>query len=96
MRERDPGVMIDITGLPAHRLDTIYIAASSGNASLKAFRRTLGQQQLEAQTPIAAISHGAVETGRLVKLMQPKTEKGAGGAGHRKELAPDWPVGARR
>ena len=41
MMEKQSGVIINVTGLAADRLDTHYIAGSSANASLNAFSRTL-------------------------------------------------------
>ena len=41
MRGRRKGVIINVTGLAADRLDTGYIAGSTGNSALNAFTRTL-------------------------------------------------------
>jgi NADP-dependent 3-hydroxy acid dehydrogenase YdfG len=44
MRDCGTGVVINVTGLAAERLNSNYIAGSAGNASLNAFTRAQQQQ----------------------------------------------------
>jgi hypothetical protein len=93
MRDRGAGVIINITGLAADRLDTNYIAGSSGNASLNAFSRTLGSNSFKDGIRVVAISPGAVETERLVTLMKTKAEKEFGDAARWKDFVSGLPYG---
>jgi NAD(P)-dependent dehydrogenase (short-subunit alcohol dehydrogenase family) len=70
MRSRRKGVIVNVTGLAADRLDSGYIAGSTGNSALNAFTRTLGSYSLEEGIRVLAVSPGAVETERLVTLMK--------------------------
>ena len=70
MQARKAGVIVNVTGLAADRLDFNYIAGSTGNAALNAFTRTLGSYSLEDGIRVLAVSPGAVETERLVTLMR--------------------------
>ena len=70
MQARKAGVIVNVTGLAADRLDFNYIAGSTGNAALNAFTRTLGGYSLEDGIRVLAVSPGAVETERLVTLMR--------------------------
>ena len=72
MSEINSGVIINVTGLAADRLDTNYIAGSSANASLNAFSRALGSNSFKDGIRCLAVSPGAVETDRLVTLMKTK------------------------
>ncbi len=93
MRDRGSGTIINITGLAADRLDTNYIAGSSGNASLNAFSRTLGSNSFKDGIRVVAISPGAVETERLVTLMKTRAEKEFGDASRWKEFVSGLPYG---
>ena len=70
MRGRRKGVIVNVTGLAADRLDTGYIAGSTGNAALNAFSRTLGSHSIDEGIRVLAVSPGAVETERIVTLMK--------------------------
>ena len=72
MMQKKSGVIVNITGLAADRLDTHYIAGSSANASLNAFSKTLGSNSFKDGIRCLAVSPGAVETDRLVTLMKTK------------------------
>ena len=77
MKPRGTGVVINVTGLAADRLDSGYIAGSTGNAGLNAFTRTLGSYSLEDGIRVLAVSPGAVETERLVTLMRTRAARPA-------------------
>ncbi|NIO39948.1 MAG: SDR family oxidoreductase [Burkholderiales bacterium] len=93
MRKKGAGVIINITGLAADRLDTNYIAGSAGNASLNAFSRALGSNSFKDGIRVLAISPGPVETERLVTLMKTKAEKEFGDAGRWREFVTGLPYG---
>jgi NAD(P)-dependent dehydrogenase (short-subunit alcohol dehydrogenase family) len=93
LQKKGGGVIVNVTGLAADRLDTNYIAGSAGNASLNAFSRTLGSNSFSDGIRVIAVSPGAVETERLVGLMRTKAEKELGDAGRWRDFVTGLPYG---
>ena len=93
MQKKGAGVIINVTGLAADRLDTNYIAGSAGNASLNAFTRALGSNSFEDGIRVLAISPGAVETERLVTLLKTRAESQLGDTSRWRELVTGLPYG---
>jgi len=93
MKQRGHGVIINVTGLAADRLDAGYIAGSTGNAGLNAFTRTLGSYSLEDGIRVLAVSPGAVETERLVTLMRTRAADRLGDAERWREFVEGLPCG---
>jgi NAD(P)-dependent dehydrogenase (short-subunit alcohol dehydrogenase family) len=93
MQKRGHGVIINVTGLAADRLDSGYIAGSTGNAGLNAFTRTLGSYSLEHGIRVVAVSPGAVETERLVTLMRTRAADRFGDAERWREFVQGLPLG---
>ena len=93
MQKRGRGVIVNVTGLAADRLDSGYIAGSTGNAGLNAFTRTLGSYSLEHGIRVLAVSPGAVETERLVTLMRTRAADRLGDAERWREFVKGLPLG---
>lgn len=93
MRNRRKGVIVNVTGLAADRLDSGYIAGSTGNAALNAFTRTLGSYSLEDGIRVLAVSPGAVETERLVTLMKTRAADKLGDPERWREFVKGLPMG---
>jgi NAD(P)-dependent dehydrogenase (short-subunit alcohol dehydrogenase family) len=93
MQKRGRGVIVNVTGLAADRLDSGYIAGSTGNAGLNAFTRTLGSYSLEHGIRVLAVSPGAVETERLVTLMRTRAADRFGDAERWREFVKGLPLG---
>jgi NAD(P)-dependent dehydrogenase (short-subunit alcohol dehydrogenase family) len=93
MQRRGHGVIVNVTGLAGDRLDSGYIAGSTGNAGLNAFTRTLGSYSLEHGIRVLAVSPGAVETERLVTLMRTRAADRFGDAERWRELVKGLPLG---
>ncbi len=93
MKSRGKGVIVNVTGLAADRLDFQYIAGSTGNAALNAFTRTLGSYSIEDGIRVLAVSPGAVETERLVTLMKGRAATQFGDEGRWRELVKGLPLG---
>jgi NAD(P)-dependent dehydrogenase (short-subunit alcohol dehydrogenase family) len=93
MRSQRKGVIINVTGLAADRLDTGYIAGSTGNSALNAFTRTLGSYSIEDGIRVLAVSPGAVETERLVTLMKTRAADKFGDAERWREFVKGLPLG---
>jgi len=93
MQKRKRGVIINVTGLAADRLDSGYIAGSTGNAGLNAFTRTLGSYSLEHGIRVLAVSPGAVETDRIVSLMRARAAERLGDPERWREFLKGLPLG---
>jgi len=93
MQKRGRGVIINVTGLAADRLDAGYIAGSTGNAGLNAFTRTLGSYSLEHGIRVLAVSPGAVETDRIVTLMRSRAAERLGDPERWREFLKGLPLG---
>jgi NAD(P)-dependent dehydrogenase (short-subunit alcohol dehydrogenase family) len=93
MRSRRKGVIVNVTGLAADRLDSGYIAGSTGNSALNAFTRTLGSYSLEDGIRVLAVSPGAVETERLVTLMKTRAADKLGDPERWREFVKGLPLG---
>jgi NAD(P)-dependent dehydrogenase (short-subunit alcohol dehydrogenase family) len=93
MKERGRGVIVNVTGLAADRLDSGYIAGSTGNAGLNAFTRTLGSYSLEDGIRVVGVSPGAVETERLVTLMRTRAADRLGDPERWREFVEGLPLG---
>ncbi len=93
MRSQRKGVIINVTGLAADRLDAGYIAGSAGNAALNAFTRTLGSYSIEDGIRVLAVSPGAVETERIVTLMKNRAADKLGDPERWREFLKGLPLG---
>ncbi|MEO8166404.1 MAG: short-chain dehydrogenase/reductase [Betaproteobacteria bacterium] len=93
MKHARKGVIINVTGLAADRLDTGYIAGSTGNSALNAFTRTLGSYSLEDGIRVLAVSPGAVETERIVTLMKTRAVDKFGDPERWREFLKGLPLG---
>ncbi|MEO8158089.1 MAG: short-chain dehydrogenase/reductase [Betaproteobacteria bacterium] len=93
MRGRRKGVIVNVTGLAADRLDTGYIAGSTGNAALNAFSRTLGSHSIDEGIRVLAVSPGAVETERIVTLMKTRAADKLGDPERWREFLKGLPLG---
>jgi NAD(P)-dependent dehydrogenase (short-subunit alcohol dehydrogenase family) len=92
MQRHGRGVIVNVTGLAGDRLDSGYIAGSTGNAGLNAFTRTLGSYSLEHGIRVVGVSPGAVETDRLVTLMRTRAADRLGDAERWRELVEGLPL----
>jgi hypothetical protein len=93
MRAQHRGVIVNVTGLAADRLDSGYIAGSAGNAALNAFTRTLGSYSIEDGIRVLAVSPGAVETERIVTLMKTRAADKLGDPERWREFLKGLPLG---
>jgi NAD(P)-dependent dehydrogenase (short-subunit alcohol dehydrogenase family) len=79
MKNRDKkGVIINITGLSGIKLDSGYIAGSSGNACLETSTRAAGAYSIEHGVRILTVSPGIVRTERSERFLRHKAEKELG------------------
>ena len=93
MRGRRRGVVVNIIGAAGERMDSAYIAGSTGNAALMAFTRALGGTAPESGLRVVGINPGPVATDRLVTLLKKRAQDRLGDAGRWQELTKSMPFG---
>ncbi|GII55453.1 short-chain dehydrogenase [Planotetraspora thailandica] len=70
MKARGRGVIINNIGNAGERVDSNYIAGSSGNAALMAFTRALGGRSLNDGIRVVGVNPGPVATERILTLLK--------------------------
>jgi len=93
MRERGAGVIVNIIGLGAEKLEYGYAAGSAGNAALVAFTRAVGSVSLDYGVRVLGINPGTVATDRSLNSLRVRSEKLLGDPGRWQELLADLPGG---
>lgn len=92
MRQRRKGVIINVIGFAAQKLDYNYIAGSSGNAGLVAFTQTLGSVSLDYGVRVVGVNPGWVQTEKAVASLRRRAAAEFDDEGRWHELvARDWP-----
>src|SRR4051795_9051655 len=74
MKQRGRGVIINVLGMAGERMDSTYIAGSTGNAGLMAFTKTLGGAASSDNLRVVGINPGAIATERLITIMQKRAQ----------------------
>ena len=70
----DGGVIINIIGMAAERLNFKSIGTSTANAALVAFNNALGSESVNENIRVVGISPGLIRTARTQGILNPKTE----------------------
>lgn len=78
MCERRDGVILNIIGLGAEKLDYGYVAGSTGNAALVAFTRTVGSMSLDHGVRVLGVNPGWVETEKAIVSLRRRSQEGCG------------------
>jgi NAD(P)-dependent dehydrogenase (short-subunit alcohol dehydrogenase family) len=87
------GVIVNVIGTTAERLDSAYIAGSSGNAALVAFTRALGSTSDEADVRVVGVSPGSVLSDRLEMLVKRRAVQRLGDESRWREIFANMPFG---
>jgi NAD(P)-dependent dehydrogenase (short-subunit alcohol dehydrogenase family) len=93
MKQRRRGVIVNILGMAGERMDSTYIAGSTGNAGLMAFTKALGGAASADNLRVVGINPGAVATDRLVTIMKKRAQDRLGDATRWEELMRPLPYG---
>jgi 3-oxoacyl-[acyl-carrier protein] reductase len=92
MRERRRGVIINVVGLGAEKVDYEYVAGSAGNAAIAAFTRTLGSASLDEGVRVLGVNPGWVETDRTMRLLRELALRQYSDAEHWRCVLASWQV----
>lgn len=93
MVKRQAGVILNIIGIGAERLDYGYAAGSMGNAALVALTRTIGGVSLDLGVRVLGLSPGWVETEKAKGTMRRRAAALLGDENRWPEMAKDFPRG---
>lgn len=92
MRERRQGVIINIIGLGAEKVDFDYVAGSSGNAALSALTRAVGSASMDDGVRVVGVHPGWVETERTLSLLRQLSLRQFGDAERWHDVLQSWQV----
>ena len=93
MKARGHGVIVNILGAAGERLNSGYIAGSTGNAGLMAFTRALGSRSLADNIRVVGINPGPVETDRMTTRLKYTAKEQFGDESRWRELTKNMPLG---
>ncbi len=93
MMQRRSGVIVNIIGIGAEKLEYAYAAGASGNASLVAMTRAVGSVSLDYGVRVMGVSPGWVETERAKRSLRKRAAEELGDAERWGELIVGWPRG---
>jgi NAD(P)-dependent dehydrogenase (short-subunit alcohol dehydrogenase family) len=93
MVERRAGVIVNVIGIGAEKLEYAYTAGSTGNAALVALTRAIGSMSLDYGVRVLGVSPGWVETEKSKRGLRRRAEKELGDAERWPELTKHWPRG---
>lgn len=92
MVQRGSGVIINIIGLGAEKLDYSYAAGSTGNAALVAFTKTVGSMSLDHGVRVLGVNPGWVETDKAVNSLRRRSEEATGDPEAWRDVLVGWPA----
>ena len=93
MRARGNGVILNIIGLGAEKLDHSYAAGSTGNAALVAFTRSVGSISLDHGVRVLGVNPGWVETDKAIASLRRRSQEGCGDSERWREALVGHPGG---
>ena len=93
MKAGGGGVIVNVIGTTAERLDSGYIAGSSANAGLVAFTRALGSTSDAANVRVVGVSPGPVLSDRLEMLVKRRAKARFGDEERWGEILRNMPFG---
>jgi len=93
MKVRGAGVIVNVIGIGAEKLEYAYTAGATGNAALVAMTRAVGSVSLDYGVRVMGVSPGWVETERAKRSLRKRAAETLGNAERWPELVNDWPRG---
>jgi len=92
MRSRRSGVIVNIIGLGAEKVDYEYVAGAAGNAALAALTRAVGSASLEEGVRVVGVHPGWVNTERTMGLLRALASRQLGDTERWPEVLKSWSV----
>jgi NAD(P)-dependent dehydrogenase (short-subunit alcohol dehydrogenase family) len=92
MVARGSGVIINVIGLGAEKLEYAYAAGSTGNAALVAFTRSVGSMSLDHGVRVLGVNPGWVETDKAIASLRRRSEEACGDPERWRDFLVGWPA----
>ncbi|MCB2006402.1 MAG: SDR family oxidoreductase [Rhodoferax sp.] len=89
---RRSGVIINIIGMGAEKLDYTYAAGSTGNAALAAFTRTVGSMSLDLGVRVLGVNPGWTETDKAVASLRRRAQDAGDDPDAWRDMLVGWPA----
>jgi NAD(P)-dependent dehydrogenase (short-subunit alcohol dehydrogenase family) len=93
MCARGSGVIVNVTGIGADKLEYAYAAGGSGNAAIATLTRSVGSVSLDYGVRVMGVSPGWVETEKAKRSLRKRAAIELGDEARWPELVADWPRG---
>lgn len=93
MVKRRAGVIVNVIGIGAEKLEYAYAAGSTGNAALVAFTRAVGSVSLDYGVRVLGVNPGWVETEKSKRGLRSRAQRELGDPERWPELTKHWPRG---
>lgn len=93
MVERRAGVIVNVVGIGAEKLEYAYTAGSTGNAAIVAMTRAIGGVSLDYGVRVLGVSPGWVETEKSKRGLRKRATEELGDPERWPELVRHWPRG---
>ena len=93
MVARGSGVIINVIGLGAEKLEYGYAAGATGNAALVAFTRTVGSMSLDHGVRVLGVNPGWVETDKAIASLKRRHQDAGGDPARWRDQLVGWPAG---
>lgn len=90
---RRAGVIVNVIGIGAEKLEYAYAAGSTGNAALVAMTRAIGGVSLDYGVRVLGVSPGWVETEKSKRGLRKRASEELGDPERWPELVAHWPRG---
>ena len=92
LKARGGGVIINNIGNGGEVFDPLYIAGTTGNASLMAFTRALGGHSLDDNIRVVGVNPGPVATDRIYNMLKKRARTLYGDESRYRELEAGYPL----
>ncbi|HZQ63205.1 MAG TPA: short-chain dehydrogenase/reductase [Casimicrobiaceae bacterium] len=93
MKARRSGVIVNVIGIAAEKLEYAYTAGATGNAALVALTRAVGSVSLDYGVRVVGVNPGWVETEKAKRSLRRRATEELGDAERWPELVQHWPRG---
>lgn len=92
-KTRGFGTIVNVIGMAGEKMDAVYIAGSTGNASLMAFTKAMGGASSADNIRVVGVNPGAILTDRIIARFRDTAEAKLGDAERWEELMKNLPLG---
>jgi NAD(P)-dependent dehydrogenase (short-subunit alcohol dehydrogenase family) len=93
MVDKKAGVILNVIGIGAEKLEYAYVAGSMGNAALVAFTKTLGSVSMDHGVRVLGVNPGWVETEKSKRSLKKRALLELGSEERWRELTREFPRG---